>query len=360
MTVYNFTAGPAMLPKPVMEQAAEEFFNWGGRGYSVMEVSHRSADFRSLAEESEQDFRDLLGVPAHYKVLFLAGGAQTQFATVPMNLLGDLKCAAYVKTGHWGEKAIIESSRYASMRVVADAKPSGFTTIPEESSWDDYQDAAYLHYVDNETIQGVEFPFIPSSQDVPLVCDMSSNLLSRPFDVEKFGVIYACAQKTLSIAGVTIVCVDEALFDRKPFVQLPNTLNYAIQAEKGSMYNTPPTYPWYLASLVFKWVKSQGGVPEMAHRARQKSQKLYEYIDQEDFYENRVEKSVRSRMNVPFFLPTKELDLMFAAESAKSGLIGLKGHRVVGGARASIYNAMPEEGVDVLIDFMKDFAKRYG
>lgn len=360
MTVYNFTAGPAMLPKPVMEQASAEFLDWGGRGVSVMEVSHRSPEFKALAEESVQDLRELLSLPEQYQVLFLPGGSQTQFATVPMNLLGDYQSAAYVKTGHWGSKAIAEASRYVDMHIVADAQDASFTTIPSESTWASYDDAAYLHYVDNETIHGVEFPFVPKSGEVPLVCDMSSNLLSRPVDVEKFGVIYACAQKNIGISGVTVVCVDEALFSRKAMPTLPSTLNYAIQAEKSSMYNTPPTYPWYLASLILKWVKSEGGVAEMNARSIQKSKKLYQYIDQTSFYENRVEKAYRSRMNVPFFTPTAELDQLFVSQSVSAGLVGLKGHRISGGLRASIYNAMPEAGVDVLIDFMKHFEMRYG
>ena len=356
--VYNFSAGPAILPEEVLKQAQEEMMDWRGTGMSVMEMSHRGKAYMSIAEKAEADLREVMGIPSNYKVLFLQGGASSQFAMVPINLLRGNNKADYVLTGQWSKKAISEAKRYCDVSVVSSTEDSKFTTVAPQSSWNTRDDAAYLHYTPNETIVGVEFPFIPETS-VPLVADMSSNILSRPIDVSKFGVIYAGAQKNIGPAGLTVVIVRDDLIG-KPIDGMPVMLDYQIHADNDSMYNTPPTYSWYLAGLVFQWIKDKGGLTAMAEINQRKSDKLYAAIDGSDFYSNPVDKACRSWMNVPFILANAELDKQFLEEAEKVGLSTLKGHRSVGGMRASIYNAMPEAGVDTLIDFMKDFEKRNG
>ncbi len=357
--VFNFSAGPAMLPAAVLKQAREEMLDWRGTGMSVMEMSHRGKEFMSIAEQAESDLREVMSIPDNYKVLFLQGGASAQFAAIPMNLLQGRGQADYVNTGAWSKKAIAAARKYCDVNVVASSEDNGFTGIPEFDGWALNSDAAYLHYTPNETIGGVEFHWIPESGDAPLVADMSSTILSRPIDVSRFGLIYAGAQKNIGPAGLTLVIVREDLIgDADP--ALPDVLNYSLQAKAGSMLNTPPTYAWYLAGLVFKWIKDQGGLDVVAEVNRRKAEKLYRAIDESDFYANPVEPQSRSWMNVPFTLARPELDGQFLEQAAAAGLVTLKGHRSVGGMRASIYNAMPEAGVDALIDFMREFERNNG
>ena len=356
---YNFSAGPAPIPQAVLEQARNELLDYHGEGASIMEVSHRGKSFVQVAEEAEQDLRDLLHVPSNYKVLFLQGGARGQFAAIPMNIKGDKTGADYVNSGHWAQSAIKEAQRYLDVNVVADGKNAGFHTMPEQDQWRTSSDAAYLHYTPNETIGGLEFPFIPDSADVPLVADMSSNILSKPIDVSKFGLIYAGAQKNIGPSGLTVVIVREDLLERRG-ATCPAVLDYKVQSDKDSMYNTPPTFAWYLSGLVFKWLKEQGGIEAMDKLNDRKAIKLYQTIDQSGFYSNPVDPRWRSRMNVPFTLADPKLDAVFLEESAKQGMLYLKGHKAVGGMRASIYNAVPEEHVDVLVAFMKEFERKYG
>ncbi len=359
--VYNFSAGPATLPEPVLQQAADEMLDWQGSGMSVMEMSHRGKAFVSIAEQAEADLRELLQVPDNYKVLFLQGGATAQFAAVPLNLLGKAEVVDYVNTGSWSKKAIAEAGKYAPrVNVVAEGGKSDPMSIPDVADWQCDPQAAYLHYCANETISGVEFHDVPATAgDVPLVSDMSSNFLSRPIDVSRFGVIYAGAQKNYGPAGLTVVIVREDLLDRASD-QTPSIWHYQAQAEADSMLNTPATYSWYIAGLVFQWLKREGGLTAMAERNARKAGKLYEAIDASDFYRNPVHPSARSQMNVPFVLADDSLDAAFLSEAQAAGLHTLKGHRSVGGMRASIYNAMPESGVDALIDFMADFERRNG
>lgn len=357
--VYNFSPGPAVLPPQVMEQAQAEFLDWGGTGISVMEVSHRSPEFMDLAAQSEADLRELLAISENYKVLFLQGGATLQFAAVPLNLATPDQVADYVVTGSWGNKAKTEASRFVQVNVAADAVASHYTTVPNPATWQVTDNAAYLHCTPNETIGGVEMHSIPEVSEAPVVADMSSTLLSRPVDVSRFGVIYAGAQKNIGQAGLTVVIVREDLIGHA-VAQTPGVVDYRVMADTNSMWNTPATYPWYMASLVFKWLKEQGGLESMAQRNDAKSVKLYSAIDATDFYTNPVEFEYRSRMNIPFTLPDAALDSIFVKESKAAGLINLKGHRSVGGLRASIYNAMPEEGVDALVAFMADFEARHG
>jgi phosphoserine aminotransferase len=354
---YNFSAGPAMLPEAVLKQAQEELPDWHGAGASIMEMSHRGKEFVSVHAEAEKDVRDLLGVPDNYKVLFLQGGASTQFATIPMNLLRGKTKADYIWTGAWGKRAISEAKKYCSVNVAASSEGDKFTTIPPFESWSLSQDAAYVHYTPNETIEGVEFHWVPDAGAVPLVADFSSTILSRPIYVSRFGLIYAGAQKNIGPAGVTLVIVrDDLIGDVLPIT--PSVYDFAQQAEADSMLNTPPTYAIYLAGLVFKWMKEQGGLSAMGTINERKAKKLYAAIDGSSFYNNPVEKSSRSWMNVTFVLANAELDKEFLAGAEEAGLTTLKGHRSVGGMRASIYNAMPEAGVDALIDYMADFEKR--
>ncbi len=357
--VYNFSAGPAALPLEVLEQARDELTNYAGSGMSVMELSHRGKEFVSIAEQAETDLRSLLGIPDEYRVLFLQGGATGQFSAVPLNLAGPEDRADYVVTGSWGKKALAEGRRLLNAHVAADAAESGYTTIPDPSTWQRRKDASYLHYTPNETIGGVEFHFIPDTDGVPLVADMSSTILSRPLDVSRFGVIYAGAQKNIGPAGLTIVIVRDDLVGRARETT-PGLLDYRGQAEAGSMLNTPPTFAWYMAGLVFKWVREQGGLEAMADRNRRKAETLYAAIDGSGFYANPVDPACRSWMNVPFTLADPALDGKFLEGAKQAGLVTLKGHRSVGGMRASLYNAMPQEGVDALVAFMKEFERSHG
>ncbi len=356
--VYNFSAGPAALPLEVLETIRNDLPDWLGSGMSVMEVSHRSADFVELAARAEATLRELLQVPDDYSVLFPQGGATMQMAMAPMNLTSPGDTADYIVTGSWGKKAAGEATKFCNVNVAADASDKKFTYIPDESSWRRSDNAAYLHYTPNETIAGVEFHFVPGG-DVPLVADMSSNILSRPIDVRRFGVIYAGAQKNIGPAGITLVIVRNELLDRAR-ADNPHLMTWKSYADSDSMTNTPPTFAWYVADLVFQWLKRQGGVEAMAEINGRKSSKLYAAIDASDFYSNPVAKDCRSRMNVPFILADAALDKKFLEESAAAGLTNLKGHRSVGGMRASIYNAVSEEAVDALIAFMADFEKANG
>jgi len=356
--VHNFSAGPAALPLEVLETIRNDLPDWLGSGMSVMEVSHRSKDFVELAARAETNLRELMQVPDDYSVLFPQGGATMQMAMAPLNLAGPDDSADYVVTGSWGKKAAGEAQKFCNVNVAADASDRNFTYIPSESEWQRSDDAAYLHYTPNETIAGVEFHFVPGG-NVPLVADMSSNILSRPIDVSQFGVIYAGAQKNIGPAGITLVIVRNDLLERaRP--NNPHLLTWKSYAESDSMTNTPPTFAWYVADLVFQWLKDQGGVEAMAEVNGRKSGKLYAAIDQSGFYTNPVAKDCRSRMNVPFILADAALDKTFLAESAAAGLTNLKGHRSVGGMRASIYNAVSEEAVDTLIAFMAEFERVNG
>ena len=357
--VYNFSAGPAALPLEVLEQIRIDIPDWSGTGMSVMEVSHRGKDFVAVAEKAEADIRDLLGIPDNYKVLFLQGGATLQFAMVPLNLSSPGQTVDYVRTGTWSKKAIGEAARFANVNVVADGSSSNFTTIPDLESWSLSEDAAYLHYTPNETIAGVEFHFVPDAGDTPLVADMSSNILSRPVDVSRFGVIYAGAQKNIGPAGITLAIVRDDLVD-KARSDTPTLLTYKAFADSGSMTNTPPTFAWYVAGLVFEYLKNLGGLGVMADLNERKAIKLYAAIDASDFYSNPVSVDCRSWMNVPFILGDASLDAKFLEESELAGLTNLKGHRSVGGMRASIYNATSEQAVDALIEFMQTFEKANG
>lgn len=357
--IYNFSAGPATLPEEVLEQARDELLDWRGTGMSVMEMSHRGKHFMSIAERAEADLRELLDIPGDYRVLFLQGGATGQFAAVPMNLLGAKSAADYAITGNWSKKARKEAGKYCDANVAASTEEGGFTGVPPQSEWKLSPDAAYVHYTPNETIQGVEFHWTPDTGDAPLVADMSSCFLSRPVDVSEFGVIYAGAQKNVGPAGVTVVIVREDLLGRTR-ADTPMVIDYKAQAEADSMLNTPPCFAWYMAGLTFQWLKRRGGLEAIAERNERKSGKLYDFIDGSDFYSNPVAPEARSRMNVPFLLADESRNAAFLEESEAAGLTALKGHRSVGGMRASIYNAMPEEGVDALIDFMRDFEKRNG
>ncbi|MBK8163319.1 MAG: 3-phosphoserine/phosphohydroxythreonine transaminase [Gammaproteobacteria bacterium] len=357
--VYNFSAGPAMLPEEVLKRASEEMLDWHGSGMSVMEMSHRGKAYLSIARQAEADLRELLAIPSSYKVLFLQGGASLQFSMVPVNLLRGKRTADYINTGAWSKKAIEEAQRFCEVNVAASSSASKFTTVPPRAEWKLNPDAAYVHYTPNETIGGVEFPFIPDTGAVPLVADMSSTLLSRPVDVTKFGVIYAGAQKNIGPAGLTLVIVREDLIGAA-LPGMPVMLDYKIHAENESMYNTPPTYSWYIAGLVFDWLKRLGGLAGMAKINQRKAARLYDYIDASGFYRNPVDKPCRSWMNVPFTLTDEALDAPFLKEAEAKGLTTLQGHRSVGGMRASIYNAVPESAVDALLAFMKDFAKRRG
>lgn len=348
-----------MLPTAVLEKAQQEMLDWQGTGMSVMEMSHRGKEFMSIAAKAEADLRELLAVPDDYAVLFLQGGATAQFSMVPMNLLRGKTSADYVNTGAWSKKAIAEAKQYCDVNVVASSENDNFTTIPSFDTWKLDKDAAYLHYTPNETIGGVEFHWVPDAGNVPLVVDMSSTILSRPIDVTKFGLIYAGAQKNIGPAGLTLVIVRKDLMGTV-IKNTPGVFDYQKMADNDSMLNTPPTYAWYLAGLVFDWIKQQGGLSAMADINKRKADKLYAAIDDSAFYANPVEKQSRSWMNVPFTLASDELDKTFLEEADTQGLKTLKGHRSVGGMRASIYNAMPEAGVDALIEFMNEFEKRYG
>lgn len=356
---HNFSAGPAALPEAVLRRAQAEMLEWGASGASVMEVSHRGKDFIAMAEQAEADLRDLLSVPSNYKVLFLQGGATQQFAQIPMNLARRDQRVDYVVTGDWGEKAVREAATLARVHVSATSAANRHTAIPPRASWDLDPHSAYVHYTPNETIRGVEFHEIPDVGGVPLIADMSSTILSRPLDVSRFGLIYAGAQKNIGPSGIVVVIVREDLLARCP-ADLPKIFNFAEHAAQGSMLNTPNTFGWYLAGLIFQWLKAEGGLVAMEARNRRKADTLYGYIDASGFYTNPVDPAARSWMNVPFTLPRSELDAAFLQESKDAGLLALKGHKLVGGMRASLYNAVTQASVDALVDFMKDFAKRNG
>lgn len=354
--IYNFNAGPSTLPEEVLKQARDEMLDWNGLGMSVMEISHRSKPFMAMAAEAEADLRELLNIPKNYKVLFLQGGARLQFAMVPLNLLRDKKTADYLNTGVWSKLAIAEAKRYCDVNVVASSETSGFTTILPVSSWKLNPNAAYLHFTSNETVNGLEFRVEPETK-VPLVADMSSNILSRSIDVKKYGLIYAGAQKNMGPAGLTIAIVREDLLGSTlPFA--PTMLDYKIHADNDSLYNTPPTFAWYVTGLVFKWLKRRGGVAAMAEINQRKANKLYQFIDASNFYHNNIDPDYRSRMNVIFTLADEKFNEIFLQQATASGLAGLKGHKLLGGMRASLYNAVSEKAVDALIEFMADFERR--
>ena len=359
MRVFNFAAGPATLPLEVLEQARNEMLDWQGSGMSVMEVSHRSKAFVAVAEQAEADLRELMAIPSNYRVLFLQGGATGQFTAIPMNLAAADSKTQYINTGAWSKKAIGEAKRFCKVEVLADESASNYSTVPDESSLRYATDAAYVHYTPNETIGGVEFPYVPATGAVPLVADMSSTILSRPIDVSKFGLIYAGAQKNIGPSGLCVVIVRDDLIG-KAREGTPPIWDYAAMAKEGSMLNTPPTFGIYMAGLVFQWLKRQGGLGVLGERNRVKAETLYGAIDSSGYYKSPVSPNARSWMNVPFTIPNPDLEKTFCAEAAKAGLSNLEGHRSVGGMRASIYNAMPLAGVEALVAFMKDFQQRHG
>jgi len=353
MRPYNFSPGPAVLPLEVLQQAREELLDWNGSGMSVMEISHRGAAFMRVAAEAEEDLRELMAVPSDYEVLFMQGGASAQFAFVPLNLTTAASTADYVNTGHWSKKALAEAWRYCKVRVAGDAG-GDYLRVPPQSELKLNPHAAYVHYTPNETIGGVEFGYVPQTGGVPLVADMSSNILSRPIDVSRYGLIYAGAQKNIGPSGLTVVIVHRDLIGRaRP--ETPSLFDYKAVADEHSMLNTPPTFAWYVAGLVFKWLKRNGGVAAMAERNRAKARLLYAAIDGSSLYRNTVQVDSRSRMNATFTLKKPELDALFIEQAAAAGLANLKGHRVLGGMRASLYNAMPLAGVEALIEFMREF-----
>lgn len=349
-----------MLPEAVMQHAQQEFCNWQGLGVSVMEMSHRSPEYMEMAAQAEQDLRDLMEIPDNYKVLFCHGGGRGQFAAVPLNLLNDKLDADYLLTGQWSKSAVTEAQKHGRIAEtnILSTTADGKVSVQPCADWQVNAGAAYVHYCANETIEGVEIFDIPETGVVPLVADMSSMILSRPIDVSKFGVIYAGAQKNIGPSGLSIVIVRDDLIG-KARCAIPSILDYKVQADANSMYNTPPTYAWYLAGLVFKWLKEQGGIDEVEKKNIAKAELLYNFIDNSNFYANNVDVSVRSRMNVPFTLANESLNETFLNESKSAGLLTLKGHKLLGGMRASIYNAMPIEGVQALVDFMAAFEKKY-
>lgn len=362
--VWNFSAGPAALPEEVLRQAAEEMLDWHGVGIGVMEMSHRSKEFVSIAEQAEADLRELMAVPANYRILFMQGGALGENAIIPLNLMGAHKTADYVVTGSWSVKAQKEARKYAEVNIAATSEASGYTTVPAVSEWKLSADPAYVFTCTNETIGGVEYPFEPDLAhigrgEVPVVADVSSHILSRPFDVTKYGLLFGGAQKNIGPAGLTIVIVRDDLLGRAS-PHCPSAFDYRTVADNASMYNTPPTYAIYIAGLVFQWLKRQGGVAAIEAQNIAKAELLYGYLDGSGFYENRVDPACRSRMNVPFFLKDESLNDAFLAGAKEAGLVQLKGHKSVGGMRASIYNAMPLAGVQALVDYLRDFAARHG
>jgi phosphoserine aminotransferase len=357
--IYNFSAGPAVLPREVLEQARDELVNWQGCGMSVMEMSHRGKEYMGIQAQAEADLRELMGIPANYKVLFLQGGASSQFAMVPMNLLRGKASADYLNTGEWSKKAIKEAKKFGAVNVVATSEDKNFSYAPAQSTWKLDPNAAYVHYTPNETIGGVEIFWTPETGDVPLVADMSSNILSRPIDVSKFGVIYAGAQKNIGPAGVTVVIVRDDLIGQVA-PGTPTMMDYKTHGDNESMYNTPPTYGIYIAGLVFKLLKAKGGLAAMEQTNIIKANLLYDYLDATSFFNSPVAKENRSRMNIPFTLKDAALDEEFLKGAKARGLVQLKGHRSVGGMRASIYNAMPVEGVKQLVEYMKEFEAKHG
>ena len=362
--VWNFSAGPAVLPEAVLRQAADEMLDWHGCGMGVMEMSHRGKEFTAIAAQAEADLRELLAVPANYHILFMQGGAIAENAIIPMNLMGNKRVADYVVTGAWSQKSQKEARKYAEVNIAASSESSAFTTVPGMDEWRISPDPAYVFTCTNETIGGVEYRFEPDLAklgrgEIPVVADMSSHILSRAIDVSKYGLIFGGAQKNIGPAGLTIVIVRDDLLGRA-MPHCPTAFDFKTVADNGSMYNTPPTYGIYIAGLVFQWLKRQGGVAAIEAQNVAKAKLLYDFLDASDFYENRVERACRSRMNVPFFLKDEALNEAFLAESKAAGLVQLKGHKSVGGMRASIYNALPLAGVEALVGFMRDFAARRG
>ena len=354
--LYNFSAGPAVLPREVLEQARDELVNWQGCGMSVMEMSHRGKEYMGIQAQAEADLRELMGIPSNYKVLFLQGGASSQFAMVPMNLLRGKASADYLNTGEWSKKAIKEAKKFGAVNVVASSEDKNFSYAPTQDAWKLDPNAAYVHYTPNETIGGVEIFRTPETGEIPLVADMSSTILSRPIDVSKFGLIYAGAQKNIGPAGVTLVIVREDLIGQV-VAGTPTMFDYKTHSENESMYNTPPTYGIYIAGMVFKLLKAKGGLAAMEKTNRLKAGLLYDYLDATDFFNSPVARDNRSLMNIPFTLKDAALDEEFLKGAKARNLVQLKGHRSVGGMRASIYNAMPVEGVQALVDYMKEFEK---
>ena len=359
MRVFNFSAGPAVLPESVLRRAANEMQDWHGSGMSVMEMSHRGKEFISIFEKTEADFRQLLNISSDYSVLFLQGGALAMNALIPMNLLCDKTTADYVNTGEWSKKSIQEAKKYCTVNVVASSEDQGFTYVPAQADWKLNKNAAYVHVCTNETIGGVEYQWVPDTGDVPLVADMSSHILSREMDVSRYGVIYGGAQKNIGPAGLTFCIVRKDLLGRALDIT-PTIFNWTEQAEHNSMVNTPPTYSIYIAGLVFEWLIEQGGLVQIEKMNIAKANLLYEYFDSTQFYHSPVHKADRSRMNVPFWLQDEALNEKFLSGAQQRGLLQLKGHRSVGGMRASIYNAMPIEGVRTLVDYLKEFERSHG
>ena len=352
--VFNFSAGPATLPEEVLKQAAAEMLDWQGSGQSVMEMSHRGKEYMSIHAQAEADLRELLAIPANYKVLFLQGGATLQFEMIPINLLRGKSSADYVNTGEWAKKAIKEAKPFCQANVIASAEDKNFSYAPAQSTWKTSNDAAYVHYTANETIGGVEFHWVPDTGNVPLVCDMSSNILSKPVDVAKYGLIYAGAQKNIGPAGLTIVIIRDDLIGHA-MPTPPTMLDYKTHVENDSMFNTPPTYGIYIAGLVFQWLKKRGGLAAIEKKNIEKANLLYDFLDKSSYFKNPVRKEDRSRMNVPFTLKNEAQDEEFLKGAKARGMIQLKGHRSVGGMRASIYNAMPIAGVQMLVQYMREF-----
>ena len=359
MRVFNFSAGPAVLPEPVLKQAAAEMLDWRGSGMSVMEMSHRGPEFMSIAQKAESDFRRLMAVPDNYRVLFLQGGAIAENAIIPMNMLEGRQSADYVNTGEWSKKSIKEAKKYTKVNIAASSEDRNFSYVPAQSTWKLDPRAAYVHVCTNETIGGVEYHWTPDTGDVPVVADMSSHLMSRVIDVSRYGVIYGGAQKNIGPAGVTLVIVRDDLLDRALAIT-PSAFHWKEQAEADSMLNTPPTYAIYIAGLVFEWLDAQGGVAAIEKRNVAKAELLYALLDRSEFYVSPVWREDRSRMNVPFKLRDEKLDSAFLKGAEERGMLQLKGHRSVGGMRASIYNAMPIEGVQALVDYMRDFERERG
>lgn len=364
--IYNFSAGPAVLPEEVLQQARDEMLDWHGSGMSVMEMSHRGKEFTAILKKTEHDLRELANIPDNYKVLFLQGGASSQFAMVPMNLLGNRHRADYVHTGQWSQKAIDEAKNYCSVHITASSEEDGFNSVPTLKHWKIASETAYVHYTPNETIGGVEFQGAPDlslviggDSRIPLVADMSSNFLSRHLDVSKFALIYAGAQKNVGPAGLVIVIIREDMLELPPTTGTPTMYRYKTHVDHASMYNTPPTYAIYIMGLVMEWLKRQGGLPAMEQRNIAKAKLIYDLIDASEFYQCPVTKPDRSRMNVPFTLKDSKLDGDFLQQAQSCGLLQLKGHRSVGGMRASIYNAMPLEGVLALTEFMQNFEETH-
>ena len=354
---YNFSAGPAILPKEVLEQVQSELIDWHGTGMSVIEMSHRGKQYLPILDEAENDLRNIFSIPKNYKVLFLQGGAITQNFMVPMNLLAG-RSASYVASGYWSKRTYNDAQPFENIHLAASSESINFIKAPDESEWKHSSSDAYVHFCMNETIHGVEYFDVPENIKVPLVCDMSSNILSRPMDIDKFGVIYAGAQKNIGPAGLTLLIVRDDLIDFAD-KKTPTTFNWKIQSDNKSMINTPSTFSIYVAGLVFKWIEKNGGLRMIEKKNIEKADYLYKYIDSSGFYYNNIDKNNRSRMNVPFRIHDDELTMKFVAEAEEQGLYQLKGHRLVGGLRASIYNAMPMEGVEALVEFMEIFEKKY-